>query len=99
MSKTRLRDIDRKPLEIIMENEYEKALMFASLIAHIRQSAHFAKNPLQNMKLLTILTILYKTVHRNNDRYLLLLIALYMYLAGAHIDAITLINHLGVTVS
>lgn len=57
-SKTRPGDIDCKPLETIMETAHEKAPMLASLMAHVGQSAHSAKDPLQNMKLLAILAIL-----------------------------------------
>lgn len=50
------------------------------------------------MKLVTILVILCKSAHRNNSNYLPLLIALYLYSAGTKIDAITLFNHLGISV-
>lgn len=77
---------------------HKKTLMLASLIAHIRPSVPIVKDLLQNMKLLAILAILYKITYQNNNSYFLLLIALYLYLARARIDAIILPNYLGLTV-
>ena len=54
---------------------------------------------LVNMKLVAVFVILCRTAHRNNSNYLPLLIALYLYSAGARVDAITLLNHLGLCVS
>ena len=51
------------------------------------------------MKLLAILVILCRSAHRNNSNYFPLLVAIYLYSAGAKVDAITLLNHLGLSVS
>lgn len=51
------------------------------------------------MKIVAILVILCRSAHRNNSNYLPLLIALYLYSAGARVSAITLLNHLGLSVS
>lgn len=53
---------------------------------------------LVSIKLVAILVILCKLTYRNNSNYVPLLIALYLYLASARIDAITLFNHLGLFV-
>lgn len=50
------------------------------------------------MKLVAILVILCYFPHRNNSSYVLLLIALYLYSAGARVDAITLLNNLELSV-
>lgn len=54
---------------------------------------------LVSMKLIAILTILCRSAHRNNSNYLPLIIGLYLYSAGARVDAITLLNRLGLSVS
>lgn len=51
------------------------------------------------IKLVAILVILCRSADRNNSNYVPLLIALYLYSAGARVDAITLLNHLGLSVS
>ncbi|MCJ1468817.1 hypothetical protein MMC07_007447 [Pseudocyphellaria aurata] len=51
------------------------------------------------MKTVAVLAILCQSAHRNNSHYLPLVLALYLYSAGARVDAITLLNHLGISVS
>lgn len=51
---TRLGDIDYKPLEIIKETIYKKALIFTSLIAHVRPFVLLTKDLQQNMRLFAI---------------------------------------------
>lgn len=51
------------------------------------------------MKIVAILVILCHSAHRNNSNYVPLLIGLYLYSAGARVDAITLLNHFGLSVS
>lgn len=51
------------------------------------------------MKLLAIFVIIYKSAHWNNSNYIPLLVAIYIYLAGAKVDIITLFNRLGFSVS
>lgn len=50
------------------------------------------------MKIVAILVILCSSAHRNNSNYIPLLIALYLYPDGARVDAVTLLNHLGIPV-
>lgn len=45
------------------------------------------------------MVILSRSAHQNNSNYVPLLIALYMYSAGAQVDVITLFNHLDLSVS
>lgn len=54
---------------------------------------------LVGIMIVTILVILCRSAHRNNSNYIFLLIAIYMYSAGAQVDIITLLNHLGLSVS
>ena len=51
------------------------------------------------MKLLVILVILCRWAHWNNNNYFSFLIAIYLYSTGAKVDAITLLNYLGLSVS
>ena len=51
-----------------------------------------------DMKLVAILAILYRSAYRNNSNYLPLMIGLYLYSAGACVDAIILLNRLGLLV-
>ena len=51
------------------------------------------------MKLVTILVIICRLVHQNNSNYIPLFVAMYLYSASAKVDAITLLNHLGLSVS
>lgn len=50
------------------------------------------------MKFVAILAILCRSAHQNNSNYLPLFVALYLYSAGVKIDAITLLNYLGLSV-
>lgn len=50
------------------------------------------------IKLVTILVIVYKSAYLNNSNYIPLLIKMYLYSAGTQIDAITLLDHLGISV-
>ena len=52
-----------------------------------------------SMKFLTILVVMCRLTYQNNSNYILLHIAMYLYSAGAKVDAITLLNHLGFSVS
>lgn len=45
------------------------------------------------MKLVIIFVILYRLIHQNNNNYVFLFIAMYLYLAGARVDVITLLNY------
>lgn len=99
---TRPGEIDRTPLESIIDVAKVNAPMLTSLISQmgpLAKSSNSASHHLGEMKLVTVLVILCRSAHRNNSNYLPLLIALYLYSAGARVDAITLLNHLGISVS
>lgn len=51
------------------------------------------------MKLLTILVVICRSTHRNTSNYILLLMAIYSYLASTKVNTITLLNHLRLFVS
>lgn len=50
------------------------------------------------MKVVAIFVILCRSAHQNASNYFPLLVAIYLYLAGAKVDAITLLNHLGFSI-
>lgn len=90
-----------KTLESILDVAKVKAPMLTSLISQmgpLAKSSNSASHHLGEMKLVTIFVILCRSAHRNNSNYLPLLIALYLYSAGARVDAITLLNHRGISV-
>lgn len=99
-------EVDQRPLENIIKEAQEKAPLLGSMIMSVGPSSRqtlSASNAnysqLISMKIVAILVILCRSAHRNNSNYVPLLIALYMYSAGARVDAITLLNHLGLSVS
>lgn len=100
VDKSSFGDVDRAPLEGLVDIAKTTAPMLTSLVNSIgplttsSNSAH-----LVSMKLIAILVIFCRSAHRNNSSYFSLLIALYLYSSGACIDAITLLNHLGLSVS
>lgn len=53
---------------------------------------------LSNIKLIGILIILCKLANQNNSNYIPLMITLYLYFAGAKVDAITFLNYFGLLV-
>ncbi len=93
-------NVDLEPLEMMVIIAKEKALLLTSLVQSVGPLSMSAMiSHLASMKLLAILVILCRLDHRKNSNYFLLLVAIYFYLAGAKIDAITLLNHLGLLVS
>lgn len=91
--------VDREPLEKITTTAKENAPMLSKMITSIGPSRNSQSTHLMAMKIVAVLVILCRTAHRNNSSYLPLLIVLYLYSAGARVDAITLLNRLGLTVS
>ena len=96
-------DIDRAPLETIVVQAKDQAPLLTDIILAVgpacNRTLSSSSSHLVNMKLVAVFVILCRTAHRNNSNYLPLLIALYLYSAGARVDAITLLNHLGLCVS
>lgn len=99
-------EINQAPLENIIHKARSKALLLASMVMSVGPSRNTLSLPpsttssrLTSMKIIKILVILCRSTHRDNSNYIPLLIALYLYFAGARVDAITLLNHLGLSVS
>lgn len=92
-------EINKKPLIEIVDLAQKKALQLTSMILSIDLSCRSSDLHVVSMKLVTILVILCRLAHCNNSHFLPLLIALYLYSAGARVDAITLLNQMGLTVS
>lgn len=94
--------LDRSPLEMIITDAKKSApfssgfVLGAGLISCAKTSIGLH---LADMKVVAVLSILCRSAHRNNNNYLSLFIALYLYSAGAKVDAIILLNHLGISVS
>lgn len=92
-------DVNRAPLEVIIPQSEMAAPLIASIMQSVGPlSRSTAAMQLVSMKLVAILAILCQLAHQNNSNYLQLLVALYLYSAGARVDAITLLNHLGLLV-
>ena len=93
--------VDKSPLDDIIETATEKAPLISSMVSSVGSgSSRYSTNAqIVSMKLIAILVILCRTAHRNNSNFFPLLIALYFYSSGARVDAITLLNHLGLSVS
>lgn len=94
--------INKHPLEGIVEIATEKAPLISSMVFGVGPTSllqYPSKLHLISMKLVAVLVILCRSAHRNNSNYLPLMVALCLYSAGAKVDAITLLNHLGLSVS
>lgn len=102
--KDRLRDLNREPLEDIVNKAKETAPLLTSMVlgvssnSDVHLTSHLASHQ-ASMKLLTILVVMCRSAYRNTSNYIPLLMAIYLYSAGAKVDAITLLNHLGLSVS
>ena len=91
---------DQHPLNDIAEVGHENAPLLSSIVKSVGVSSQKSSSSLLvSMKMVAILAILCRSAHRNNSNYIPLLVAIYMYSAGARVDAITLLNHLGLSVS
>lgn len=53
---------------------------------------------LPSIKLIAIFVILCKLAHQNNNNYILLFIAIYLYLFGVQVDAVIFFNYFGLLV-
>lgn len=94
--------IDQHPLNEIIDVSSKKAPLFCSLVLGVSPtncSSSFSFDlHLISMKIILVLVILCRLAHWNNSNYFPLRVTLYMYSTGAKIDAITLLNHLGLPV-
>lgn len=93
--------VNKSPFDDIVEVATEKAPLITSMVVSVGpRSAQYSTNThLISMKLIAILVIFCQSAHWNNSNYLPLLIALYFYFSGARVDAITFLNHFGLSVS
>ena len=92
-------DVDREPLETIVANIKETAPLLTSLMLSVGPTSRSAMTShLVSMKLLAILVILCRSAHPNNSNYFPLLVATYLYFVSTKVDAITLFNHLGLSI-
>lgn len=93
--------VDKRPLHEITCTATRKAPLISSIVFSVEfttRSSSSSSLHAVTMKLVRILVILCQSAHQNNSNYLPLLVALYMYSAGARVDAITLLNHLSLSV-
>lgn len=99
VDKGRRRDLDQEPLKSIVNQTKETAPLITSIMLSLRSNSNTClTSHLASMKLLAVLVIMWRSTHRNSNNYIILLVAMYLYSAGANIDAITLLNYLGLSV-
>lgn len=95
--------IDQHPLNKIIDVFSKKAPLFCSLVLGVRLTSCFSSFSfdlhLISMKIISVLVIPCRLAHWNNSNYFSLLVTLYIYSTSAKIDAITFLNHLGLSVS
>lgn len=89
----------RRPLDSTKDMASKTAPLISSMVVSVGPLRPSRNPQLVATKIIVILVILCRSAHKNNSNYLPLLIALYIYFAGARVDAITLPNHLGPLVS
>ncbi|MCJ1462377.1 hypothetical protein MMC07_000977 [Pseudocyphellaria aurata] len=95
-------EVDQRPLDDMVAEANNTAPSRANFILSVGPASRAATGSGQhtsNMKTVAVLAILCRSAHRNNSHYLPLVLALYLYSAGAKVDALTLLNHLGLSVS
>lgn len=99
VDKSRPGDLDREPLENIVNQAKETVPLIISMMLSLRSNSDTRlTSHLASMKLLAVLVIMCRSAHRNNSNYIPLLMAMYLYSAGAKVDAIMLFNYLGLSV-
>lgn len=97
------RELNQSLLETIITDAKETAPLLTRLVLEARPSSvSDAKTSIRlyfsDIKVIAILSILCRSTYCNNSNYLPLFIPLYLYSARARIDAITLLNYLGISV-
>lgn len=92
-------DVAKTPLDSTKDVVSTTAPLISSMVVSLGPSRSSRNPQLAATKIVAILVILCRSANRNNSNYLPLQIALYVYSAGARVDAITLLNHLGPSVS
>lgn len=99
VDKRRPVNLDSELFENIVNQVKEIVLLIISIILSLRSNSNiYLTIHLISMKLLAILRIIYRSAYRNNSNYISLLMAMYLYSAGVKVNAIMLLNHLGLSV-
>lgn len=101
-AKTKPGVVDQHLLEEIIGISSKKAPLLCSLVLNVGptscSSSFSFDTHLVSMKIVAVLVIFCPLAHQNNSNYFLFLVALYIYSTGVKIDAITLLNHFGLSV-
>ena len=97
-------DLNQKPLENIVNQAKKTAPLITSMMLGVsfNSDAYLTSHLVfhqASMKLFTILVVMCKLAYQNTSNYILLFVAIYLYSAGAKVDAIILLNHFGFSVS
>lgn len=88
-----------KPLNTIVDQAKETVCLLTSLDFGIDPIFESLFIPyLVLIKLMAIFVILYRFAYWNKSNDISLLMAIYLYFAGAMVDAITFLNYLGISV-
>lgn len=99
VDKSRPGNLNQEPFKSIINQAKEIAPLITSIILSLRSNSNIClTSHLASIKLLAVLIFMCRSAHRNNSNYIPLLVAMYLYLARAKVDAITLLNHLGLSV-
>lgn len=103
MIKESTEELDWSPLETMIINVKEAAPLLIGLILGAEPtSASYARISIRlhfsNIKVVAVLLIICRSAYCNNSNYLPLFIALYLYSTKARVDAITLLNHLSISI-
>lgn len=97
------RIIDKSQLNEIIDVAHIKAPLISSMVFSVGPTSHLPLSTSSSkqfvfMKLITILVILCRLAHQNNINYFPLLILLYIYSVVTQVNAIILLNYLGLSV-
>lgn len=96
VNKSWLGNLNRELLEDIVNQAKKTSLLIINMMLSLKShSDTYLTSHLLSIKLLAFVIIMCKSAHRNNSNYISFLVAMYLYSAGAKVDAITLLNHLG----
>lgn len=96
-----LGDVNQIPLQKIVNVAINTAPLLCKMITAVGPlSWHALVNTshLAAISIISVLVILCRSANENNSNYISLFIALYLYLFGVQVDAITLWNHLSLLV-
>lgn len=99
VDKSRPGNLDQEPLQSIVNQAKETAPLIISIMLSLRSNSNtYLTSHLASIKLLAVFIIICRSAHQNNSNYIPFFVAMYLYLARAKVDAIILLNHLGLSV-